>query len=113
MLPNAHSFHNPAVLCVSYRPLCHPGAGSKPKLKLEMETTLTAAHWKVVRDGSKDPAVEELAKTLNNVSVHGCARQINRGGHLQYLGFWWKLPRLPLELPSPPRKLSWNQWKLP
>ena len=52
------------------RPLCHAGAGSKPK-------TLAAgdggyAHvspkGKCVSDGSNDPAVEELGKTLNKLS---------------------------------------------
>ena len=34
-----------------------------------MKATLTAAHENVLRDGSKNPAMEGLAKTLNNVSV--------------------------------------------
>ena len=77
MLPYADYFHYPAVLCVSYQPLYHPGGGSPSRtLQLEMESTLTAAHGKVVRDGSKDPAVERLAKTLNNVSVR--VRQAGR-----------------------------------
>ena len=37
-------------------------------LLLEMKATLAADHGKGVPDGSKDPAGEELEKTLNNVS---------------------------------------------
>ena len=46
----------------------------------EMEATLTAPNGKVVLGGSKDPAVEGLAKTLSKVSSRVCQVARHRMG---------------------------------